>query len=220
MTGKDAALIEPSKDKHISISQGGVKIHHMGKPIRSTMTGSGGYVYLLVDRSGSMAGDKLRQARKGALAFAKDALASGYSVGLIGFDSSITHLCELTRTIQVLEQCLKQLEVGAETHMAQAIHLAHQKLLAKVGPKAIVIVTDGMPNGYGDPESTIRAGKIAKEAGIDIITIGTDDADQGFLKKLASRSELGMKVVRQQLEQAIISSARLLPGSDRPQLTK
>ena len=220
MTGKDAFIIEPSKDKHISISQGGVTIRHMGKPIKSTTTGAGGYVYLLVDCSGSMAGDKIRQARRGALAFAKDALASGYSVGLIGFDSSATHLCELTRTIQLLDQCLEHLEVGDQTHMAQAINLSYEKLSGKEGSKAIVIVTDGMPNGYGDPETTIRAGEIAKKAGVDIIIIGTDDADQDFLKKLASRSELGMKVIRQQLEQAITSSARLLPGGDRPQLTE
>ena len=79
----------------------------------------------------------------------------------------------------------------------------------------MVIVTDGMPNGQGDPMSTLKAGEDAKRNGIDIITIGTDDADQEFLKRLASRKDLGVKVQSKHLEKTITDSVRLLPPAPR-----
>lgn len=46
---------------------------------------------------------------------------------------------------------------------------------------------------------------------IDIIAVGTDDADSSFLKKLASRNDLGIKVLRPKFEKGIIQAARSLP---------
>jgi Mg-chelatase subunit ChlD len=203
-------IVRHSKDDRIAISQRWIEIRREGKPVR--MTTDTGYVYLVVDCSGSMAGDKLNQAKKGALRFAKDALAKGYLTGLIQFDSSAVHLCEPQREISVLDQYLKTMEAGDETHVAKAIHLAHERLKDRTGARVMVIVTDGMPNGPGDPEASLKAGENAKKNGIDIITIGTDDADQKFLKKLASRTELGMKVSKEELEQSIASSAKMLPS--------
>ncbi len=75
----------------------------------------------------------------------------------------------------------------------------------------MVIVTDGVPNGHDEPGATLKEREAAIKDAIDIIAIGTDDADQEFLKKLASRTELGMKVSKERLEQTISSSASLLP---------
>jgi len=75
-----------------------------------------------------------------------------------------------------------------------------------------------MPNSPGDPQSSLKAGEFAKSQHIDIIAIGTDDADQTFLKELASRSELGIKVSRENLEQIITSSVKLLSGNRLPEI--
>ena len=178
-----------------------------------------GYAYLVVDCSGSMAGDKLHQAEKGALNFAKDAVAKGYSVGLIQFHSSATHLCEPCKEISVLDQCVRKMQIGGSTHMAKAIHLAHQQLIDRVGTRVIVIVTDGMPNGPGDPTTSLDAGDKAKKDSIDIITIGTDDAVKAFLEKLASRPDLGIKVSREHFERGISSTVKNLPQLGAGQLT-
>lgn len=170
-----------------------------------------GLVYLVIDCSGSMAGDKLAQARRGALDFAKKARTKGYSAGLIQFHSYATHVCEPIRDISLLRRHLEGMEVGGDTHMAEAIELADKKLQGREEALAMVIVSDGMPNGPGDPEASLEAGKRAKRKGIGIITIGTDDADHAFLAKLASRSELGVKVPVVQFEQAISSAAKKLP---------
>ncbi len=211
---KEIEKISPPKDTHISISQKGIEIRHEGKPVSSS-SGLTGYVYLLVDCSASMEGDKLKQAKKGALNFAKDALGKGYFTGLIRFDSSPKLICEPFKDVSNLEKRLVGLEIGDTTHMAKAINLAHELLKEMPGTRVIVVVTDGMPNGPGDPVASLNAGQNAKKNGIDIIAIGTDDADQEFLKRLASRAELGIKVPSKQLEKTITSSAKMLPPGDK-----
>ena len=218
MSRKDIEIIRDSKDVRIATSQRGVEIRREGKPV-STATRTG-YVYLVVDCSWSMEGDKLNQAKKGALRFATDALVKGYLTGLIQFDSSAVHLCEPQREISVLDRHLKKMEAGDETHMAEAIRLAHERLKDRVEARVMVIVTDGMPNGPYDPEASLKAAEKAKKDGIDIITIGTDDADRKFLKKLASRAELGIKIAREQLEQSIVSSEKMLPAKTEPRPNK
>lgn len=218
MYSKDIEIIRHSKDDRVAVSQGGVEIRCEGKPVG--MAAMTGYVYLVVDCSISMEGEKLNQAKKGALHFAKDALVQGYLTGLIQFHSFATHLCEPQREMSVLEQRLREIEAGGETHMAKAIHLAYERLKDKVEARVMVIVTDGEPNGPGDPEASLKAGEKAKKDGIEIITIGTDNADGEFLRKLASRTELGIKVSRAQLERSIASSAKMLPDKSEPKPIK
>lgn len=212
MQGKDVTSskgIELTREeKRVVISSGGVEIRRQDKPVRGEMAGEG-FVYLLVDCSGSMtAGNKLAQAKKGAINFAKEARNKGYLIGLIQFESSATHLCEPQQEITVLERHLKRMETGGGTNMAEAIETADQKLKDRKGSRVIVVITDGMPDSQ---ETTLAAAQEAKKNGIDIITIGTDDADQDFLKRLASRTELGVKVPREQFETGITSMAKMLP---------
>ena len=171
-----------------------------------------GYVYLLVDRSHSMKkGNKIKQAQKGAIKFAKNALEQGYYTGLIQFDDLPTLVCEPEKDITKLEKAISTLTTGKHTHMAKAIRLAHSLLKNQTGMRVMVIVTDGLPNGEGDPQSSLKAAEEARKDGIYIIAIGTDDANSEFLKHLATRFDLGVKIERNQLASAIIDSSRLLP---------
>ena len=104
------------RDTRIVVSQGGVRIQHEDKPVKAESAHTG-VVYLLIDCSGSMEGDKLNQARRGALTFAKDAQRKGYSTGLIQFDSSAEHLCDPQRELSILEGQLKGITIGGSTNM-------------------------------------------------------------------------------------------------------
>lgn len=185
-----------------------------------------GWAYLLVDCSASMSGFKFDQAKQGAAGFARDAIAKGYATGLIEFYWSATHLSQPTREMSTLERNIRLLKIrkvgllgllgslfrrwNGGTNMAEGIRLAHMRLQPRTGDKAIIVITDGQPNAPGDPLATLNAGDAAKKDGIDIITIGTDQADQWFLKKLASRADLGMKVSTEDLQETIIHSTQLL----------
>jgi len=89
------------------------------------------------------------------------------------------------------------------------------RLASSLGPRAgdtIVVVTDG---AVDDPKSTLALGTKLKASGVEILAIGTDDADKAFLSQLASRPDLGMKVVSSQLRQAITDASKLLGTSRR-----
>jgi len=169
------------------------------------------HIYLLIDCSGSMEGFKLNQAIRGASDFARDALIKGYLTGIIRFHTFANVVCQPTKDISVLDYCLKQLKTGRATFMSRAIDLAREELFNKPGTSFMVIITDGMPNGFFDPWLTLRAARKAKKAGIEIIAIGTDDADQEFLQKLATTKHLGSKVNNDQLAKAITDIAQMLP---------
>jgi Mg-chelatase subunit ChlD len=208
-----------SSQNQVSISNTGIEIKHQGKPIKGSADGPG-YVYINIDCSSSMYGYKLQQAIKGTTNFAKDALNKNYLTGLIKFDEKATLVFEPCKDLALIESRLNTLEVGTTTNMEDAIYLSCSLMKDLNGPKTIVIVTDGMPNSPGDPQSSLKAGEFAKSQHIDIIAIGTDDADQTFLKELASRSELGIKVSSEKLEQIITSSVKLLQGNRLPEVKK
>jgi len=212
--GKGIEIVRQPPDKGAIISQGSIEIRRQGKPISGSIFGEG-YVYLVIDCSTSMQGNKLEQAKKGAMSFAKDALVKGYLTGLIQFHTFAKLICEPQKDVVILDRCLKAITIGDTTHMAKAIRLAHNLLKGIPGTRVIVIVTDGMPNGPGDPKSSLDMAEDAKKSGIDIIAIGTDDADQEFLKRLASRKDLGVKVQSKHLEKTISDSAKLLPTGHR-----
>lgn len=217
---RERIQITPNSQKaQISITRTGIEIRHEGKPIKGSADVPG-YVYLIIDCSSSMYGLKLQQAKKGASNFAKEALTKNYLTGLIKFDSHAKLIIEPCKDISCIETSIETLEVGETTNLGEAIYLSCNLLKSLSGPKTIVIITDGMPNSDGDPNASLKAGDFAKSQQIEIIAIGTDYADQDFLKKLASKSELGMKVSSEKLEQSITSSVKLLPGNRMPEIKK
>ena len=201
ITHKQQAVLESIRKRSIEIQE-------------QSLTG---HAYLIVDCSGSMAGDKLNQAKSGALAFAKDAQRKGYSTGLIQFSTYAKHLCAPQREVSILERQIKGIIIGGSTNMTEGLLLATKKLSDRGGPRVIVIATDGEPDNIS---TALGAAEKAKKRGIDIIAVGTDDADRDFLKKLASRSDLGIKVSREHFQKGITQAAESLPqlGSGRPGL--
>jgi Mg-chelatase subunit ChlD len=167
-----------------------------------------GTVYLVVDCSGSMEGHKINQVKKGIMEFAQDAIKKDYMVGLIKFDSSATHLCEPKYDIEDLRKCLDYIDARGSTNMAAAISMAHEHLVDDRYKRVMVIATDGRPD---KSQASLQAGRIAKTDGLEIITIGTDDADLAFLQKLATSAEYGHKVSSEQFGKAIASAYLQLP---------
>lgn len=205
---KGIDIAKQSESTEISLVGGGIRIDASGKPVEARFEQNWGKVYMVLDCSGSMAGYKIDQARQGVLDFAKDAIRKNYLVGLIKFNTHATHLSEPTKDVASLEAQMKGITASGSTNMAEAIKTAHESLKNLGGSRVMVIVTDGQPD---NANASLNQGKSAKSDGIEIITIGTDDAVQEFLKKLASRSDLGAKVSTDMFAKAISSAHLLLP---------
>lgn len=179
-----------------------------GKPIVPAKPFFGGTVYLVIDCSSSMDDDKMNQAKRGASGFANESQRKGYSVGLIQFSSSAEHISEPQKELGSLNAAVERMSSSGSTNMAAALTLAAEKFADRHGEKIICLVTDGMPDSR---EAALAAANQAKQSHIDIMTIGTDDADRQFLEEIATRKELSAKVSRDQLAQGMVSMAKLLP---------
>lgn len=168
-----------------------------------------GTVYLIIDCSGSMAEDnKMDQAKKGAICFADQAQNKGYSVGLIQFASYAEHVLEPQSKLAGFNANIDKLAINGSTNMAAAIRMAIDELVNRTAEKVMCIVTDGMPD---NKQGTLDAANDARKEKIDIMTIGTDDADKDFLEMLATRDGFSLKVSRNQLKNGIVSMAKMLP---------
>ncbi len=168
-------------------------------------------VLLLLDTSGSMAGDKITQAKHGAIDFARSANLRGCAIGLAVFGDDAALISEPTVKTASFEKSVRDVEVGmvgGSTNLAAGLELAAS--FSRLS--AVVVVTDGMPNSHSD---ALRAAEGLKRRGIDILCIGTDDADTAFLAKLATRSDLALHVEPQELRQFIGQASRLLLGAGR-----
>jgi len=165
-------------------------------------------VYLALDISGSMAGEKLAQAKAGAIAFAKDANLKNYGVGLIVFSDDATLLVESRIGGSLAPSNLESLNAAGGTNMAAAIQVAYGRLKNKPGERVICVVSDG----EADRETTFRARDEARAVGIEIMTLGVDGANMEFLNALATRKDLSVHVPTSKLQVGMKSMAKLLPG--------
>jgi len=163
---------------------------------------------LLIDTSGSMAGAKIEQAKSGAIDFAHSATSKGYATALAIFADRAAMVCDPSIDAAHFTKKVSRLEVGL---VGGTTDLAAGLVLAGKFPElaAVVIVTDGQTNSN---KAALEAGARLKSRGVDIICIGTDDADSDFLKRLATRSDLAVHVASQELRSAITGASRLLGG--------
>lgn len=168
-------------------------------------------VLLLIDTSGSMAGDKISQAQNGAVDFAKSAMQRGYVTGLAIFGDRAAMVCDPTVESPAFERKVKKIRVGlvgSGTDLAAGLDLAAKfKTLA-----AVVVVTDGQPNSA---DGALRSAAILKQRGIEILCIGTDDADKQFLDRLATRKELALHVGAESIRNSLSQASQLLLGAAR-----
>jgi Mg-chelatase subunit ChlD len=177
-----------------------------GKPLETKKRGTR-LVYLLLDCSGSMEGEKMSQAKIGALSFARDAFQKGYGVGLVTFASTAHCLAEAQPGCSLRPAHLESLASGGGTNIGAAIHLAREKLQNLSGEKVICVVSDG----GADRTETFRARDQARAAGIEIMTLGVDGADMDFLNELATRQDLSVYVPTSRLPIGMQSMVKLLP---------
>lgn len=166
------------------------------------------YCVVLLDCSGSMCGDKIEDAKLGVLDFTDRAFPGGYQVGLVSFASNARLISSLTADANEIRQSLSALYAGGGTDLKPGLEIALELLLPQIGARVIVVATDGFTaNRTGALESAKRA----SEAGIEIITIGTEDADSDFLRELATTEAKALQVRSEEIGDGIRRAAALLP---------
>ncbi|HJT36300.1 MAG TPA: FixH family protein [Pirellulales bacterium] len=139
---------------------------------------------LVIDKSGSMGGDKIELAKEAAKS-AAELLGASDKLGVIAFEGDtywISQMQPASNKGRILDD-ISRLEAGGGTNMYPAMEEAYNALQTTVAKlKHVIILTDGI-SAPGDFEG------IANEMASNRITISTvgvgDGADEALLEELA-----------------------------------
>ena len=156
-------------------------------------------VYLVVDTSGSMRGDKLANAQEALRVFLDQIKGDMERVGLVEFSSQVNNIIpldELSQNRANLTAAVDELEAGGDTALLDAINAAYvrlQELNDSERINAIVAMTDGRENhssiGLDELARKMREGN---ESGVPIVVFCIaygDDADYRTLEALAEATD-------------------------------
>jgi molecular chaperone DnaK len=169
-------------------------------------------IYLLMDASSSMIGEPMEQARDAARAFLEQCDFTRTQVGLISFATDVVLQAEATDNARKLQSAVQRLEAGGSTNLTGAIDLAATRLRGLDGLRYIVLLTDGYPDS---PASALTSAEAARLLGIDIVAIGMGEADESYLRRLAS-TEAGSIFARHgELVQTFGRIARVIASGGR-----
>lgn len=150
-------------------------------------------IYLVVDVSGSMEGEKLSAAKGALLSFIEQIEGERDRVGILAFSNlleEVQPLAQLDR--EAYSRTIRELEAGGKTYLLEAVAYAHDKLQQEGGSErinVIVAMTDGQNNGQLTLESlenTLRESELP----VLIFTVGYgEDADMDLLQRIARLGE-------------------------------
>jgi len=140
-------------------------------------------LYLLLDVSASMTGPPLEEAQTAAREFLARCDFTTMEVGLISFSTLVALQAQATSNVRRLHAAVHRLESQGSTNLTDALEMARGQLVANDRKRYILILTDGYPDA---PESAIEQALGARQQGIEIVAIGTGDADRDYLRRLAS----------------------------------
>lgn len=139
---------------------------------------------LVIDRSGSMSGQKLAMAVQGARASLDHVLPTD-SVGVVAFDSDATWVRRLgpVDDVKAIDRRLRTIGAGGGTNMYPALEEAKKALLAtNAMVRHVILLTDGHSSS-GDSNRLFREMAAAK---ISLSCVGVgDDADVALLRSMA-----------------------------------
>ncbi len=141
---------------------------------------------IVMDRSGSMSGNKLSLAKEAA-ARTVELLDEGDTFGFIAFDDRPWQIVE-TEPLQDKEVAMEQIRTvpaGGGTEIYSSLELAYQQLKeTKLQRRHIILLTDGQSNSGNAYETLVEEGK-KDNITLSTVSIG-NDADKILLEELAS----------------------------------
>jgi len=134
-------------------------------------------VVFIIDKSGSMAGQKIEQA-KNALKFVLDRLKSEDRFGIVYYDDVITTLWDELRTansenLRVARDNVSALTDGGSTDIDQALKTGASLINGRERPAYAVFLTDGLPTaGECDIDSIVNNAKARFDKDVKLFVFG------------------------------------------------
>lgn len=150
------------------------------------------YAALVIDRSGSMSGQPIVEARNAASDFVDlmnldpDIESGSDAVSVVAFDNVADLLMPFSVERGRIVRSIQAIRDGGGTAIDAGLSLATQQFAINPPPEGteslIILLSDGQSN----PRAAIAAADQAKGQGIRIVTVALGDADRAVLAQIAS----------------------------------
>lgn len=141
---------------------------------------------LVMDKSGSMQGSKMKQARKSLLRFIS-LMEPGDKASLLAFNENVANVLPLTENKESLKSFVLGLEPGGHTALYDAVAQGVESVKGVAGRRAVIVLTDGKANRGGfDIDQAIEA---AANAYVSVTVIGLgEDVRTARLERIAQET--------------------------------
>jgi Ca-activated chloride channel homolog len=180
-----------------------LRVSLLGQAAPAAARRAGVNVCLAIDRSGSMQGEKIVNARLGAIA-ALRRLGPEDIVSVVAYDDTVQVLVPATRASErgFIEAGIRGLEPGGSTALfAGVVKCAGElrKFTDQNRVSRIVLLSDGIANvGPSSPAELGALGAQLMEEGISVVTVGLGTGyNEDLMTELAMRSDGGHVFVEQ-----------------------
>lgn len=151
-------------------------------------------VAIVLDKSGSMQGEKIEQARKAAIA-AIERLSSRDIVSVVAYDSTVKVIVPATKLTdkQAVIQRIREINADGSTALFAGVSKGAEeirKFLDKERVNRVILLSDGLANvGPQSPSELGDLGKSLSKEGISVSTMGLGlGYNEDLMTKLAARS--------------------------------
>ncbi|MBV0926251.1 VWA domain-containing protein [Halomicroarcula limicola] len=185
------------------------------EPVERT-GGPGVSVSLVLDRSGSMQGQKSQDSKVAANQFV-DQLDTEDEAQVIAFDTNVEFKQRWTKDKGRLSTSIDSIAVRGDTALWQATTTGIEQAEPRVGRSAVIVLTDGKNNR--PPQNVDRAIQRAQQAGVPVYTIGLGpDVSERNLRRLAeetggsyykSPSSSDLAAIYNQIRQSLVAEYKL-----------
>ena len=198
----------PSDKKHttyLKVGLIGLEAPKDAKPNRPPAN-----VAIVLDRSGSMSGEKLHQAREAAVA-AIERLGGDDIVSVVAFDDAVTTVVPATKlsSREEIIAAIRKIEVGGSTALFAGVSKGAEELRKFKSPQMvsrIVLLSDGQANvGPQSADELGRYGLSLGKEGISVTTIGLGlGYNEQLMAQLAQHSDGNHAFIKEPSELAAV----------------
>ena len=159
-------------------------------------------IAVVLDRSGSMAGEKIEKARQGAMELV-DHLAPGDIFSFISYSdrAEVVFAAQQVEDKEVIKRRIERVRAGGSTALYAGVNLGANEVKKNLSSKRInrvILLSDGLANvGPSSTKDLRRLGNALSEQGISVTTIGVgDDYNEDLMAGLAEASDANYYYVK------------------------
>ncbi len=157
--------------------------------VQGDRAGSGSAIAIIVDRSGSMHGEKLDDARDAAK-MVLDVLGESNELALYSFANRVERIIPMGPVDDVdrISREIDRIRASGGTSLYHALETVYddaRKFSAEGGSVTAILLTDGQPSDVAEVDRYEKLAASASEIGLKIVSIGIGDYDETILKRIS-----------------------------------